>query len=44
MATIIVIHNKHIKLVNPYIPHVIAWSLNLLGSRYARKEGKRSIL
>jgi len=27
MATIVVLHHKHIKLFKPFTPHVIAWSV-----------------
>jgi len=27
MATIVVLHNKHMKLFKPFTPHVIAWSV-----------------
>jgi len=27
MATIVVLHHKHMKLFKPFTPHVIAWSV-----------------
>jgi len=27
IVTIVALHHKHLKLFNPFIPHVIAWSL-----------------
>jgi len=27
MATILTLHHKHMKLVKPFKPHVIAWSV-----------------